>query len=104
MLDIAAVQSHAVSDRHFVFENGRQLAGARVQHTVVLHVGAIADANVEHVAARHRAEPDRSLLAYVHVADDLRAVSDECCRVNLRMNSAEWSNHDWRRLWQRIRQ
>jgi hypothetical protein len=49
-----------------------------------------------HIAARHRAKPDRSLLAYVHVTDDLRAVGDESRWVNLGMNSAKWSDHDWR--------
>src|ERR1700704_3238523 len=95
MLDVTAVQSHAVTDGDFVFQNRRLLAGARVQDAVVLHVGAIANANVEHVSTRHRAEPDRSLLANVHVADHLRAVSNKSCWVNLRMNSAKGTNHSW---------
>src|SRR6185503_12274377 len=93
MLDIAAVQRDAVSHCDFVLENGRLLAGARMQHTVVLDIAAVADANVEHVAARHRAKPHGRLLAHMHVTDDLRAVGDESGFVNLRMNAAEWSDH-----------
>src|SRR6185312_16161774 len=87
------MQSHAVTHRDFVFEDGGLLAGARVQHAVVLDIAAVADANVVHVATRHRAKPHGRLLADVHVADDLRAVSNECGWMYLRMNSAEWTNH-----------
>src|SRR5712671_5952303 len=90
---MAAVQSDAVTDRDFVFQDGGKFAGARMQHTIVLHVSAIADAYVEHVPARDRAEPDRSLLANVHVADHLGAVSNESCRMNLRMCAAKRTNH-----------
>jgi hypothetical protein len=31
----------------------------------------------------------------VYVTDDLRAVSDECGFVNLRMDAAKGSNHRW---------
>jgi hypothetical protein len=64
-----------------------------MQHTIVLHVSAIADPYVEHVTAGDGAEPDRSLFADVDVADYLGAVGNEGCRVNLRMNTAKWSNH-----------
>src|SRR6185503_14306937 len=55
---------------------------------------AVADANVEHVAARDRAKPYGRLLAHMHVTDDLRAVGDESGFVNLRMNAAEWPDHE----------
>src|SRR5712692_10703520 len=100
---MTAVQGHTVPDGDFVFQDCRLLAGARVQDAVVLHVRAIADANVEHVAADDAAEPDGRLLAHVHIADYLRTFSDECRWVNLRVNAAKWSNHDWRRLWQPAR-
>src|SRR5438876_10081664 len=94
------MQGDAVSDSDFIFQDGRLLTGARVQDAVVLHVRAIADANVEHVATHNGAKPDGGPLADTHVADYLRAVSDECCRVNLRVNAAKGSNHNWRRLCQ----
>src|SRR2546423_9431731 len=94
MFDVAAMQRHAVTDSDFFFKNRRLLARACVQYAVVLHVRAIADAYIKHVAAHDRAEPNRRLLADVHVANDLRAVSDECGFVNLRMNTAKRSDHD----------
>src|SRR4051812_10633214 len=82
-----------MTDGDFFFQDGRLLARARMQHAVVLHVRAIADADVEHVAADDRAKPDGCLFAYVNVADDLRAIGDESCLVDLRMNSAERTDH-----------
>src|SRR6266496_1613026 len=96
MLDIAAVQSHAVAASDFVFQNRGQFSDARMQHAIVLHVRAIADANVVHVAARNRAEPDGGLFAYVYVANHLRAVGDECGSVNLRISTAKGPDHDGR--------
>src|SRR5437763_66115 len=78
-----------MTDGDFVFENRRLLSCACVQHAVVLHVGAIADADVEHVAAHDCAKPNRRLLADVHVANDLRAVSYESGFLNLRVNAAK---------------
>ena len=78
MFDVAAVQRHTVTDGDFFFQNRRLLARARVQHAVVLHVGAIADADIEHVATHDCAEPNGRLLADVDVANDLRALSYEC--------------------------
>jgi hypothetical protein len=64
-----------------------------VDDRAVLDVGALADADVEDVAADDGAEPDRGVRADVHVADDLRRVLDEGGRVNLRVRAAEGSNH-----------
>src|SRR5438874_11323554 len=94
MFDVAAVQRHAVSDGDFIFKNCWLLARTCMQHAVVLHVRAIANTDVEHIAAHDRAEPNGRLLANVHVANDLRAVSYESGFVNLRMNTAKRSDHD----------
>jgi hypothetical protein len=48
---------------------------------------------VEHVAADDGAEPHGRVLAYVNVADDLRALFDERGRMNLRAYAAERSDH-----------
>ena len=48
---MTTVQGYAVPNCDFVFQDGRLFAGARVQDAVVLHIGAITYANVEHVAA-----------------------------------------------------
>src|SRR6267142_3046573 len=96
MLDITPVQSNAVAYGDFIFENGGQFADARVQHTIVLHVGAVTDAYVIHIAARDSTEPDGGLLAHVHVTYYLRAVSDEGRWVNLRVNTTKGSNHEVR--------
>ena len=66
-----------------------------MQYAVVLHVGAVADAYVEHVAAHDAAEPNRRLLTDVNVTNHLGAVGDEGRFVNLRMNAAKRSNHRW---------
>src|SRR6185503_11609868 len=86
--------SHAGTDSHFVFQNRRFFTGACMQDAIVLHVGAITYANVEHIATRYGAEPDGRLLAHMHIAYNLGAVSDKGCGVDLRMNSAKGSNHN----------
>ena len=95
MLDVTAVQSHAVPDRDFIFENSGLLSSARVQHAVVLHVRAITDADVEHVTARDGAKPDGRLIADMHIANYLGAVGNESRAVNLRVSVAKWANHSW---------
>src|SRR5215813_13930036 len=90
---MAAMQGHTVPNRHFVFKNGRKLTRARMQHAIVLNIGPIADTYVEHVATSDGAEPNRSLLAHMHVANHLGAVGNEGSRMNLRMYISEWSDH-----------
>src|SRR5205085_12593383 len=75
-LDVTAVQRHVVPDRHLVFEYGGVRAVRDVYDRAVLNVRAVAYAYVEHVAAHDHAEPDGRVLAYHHIADDLRALFD----------------------------
>jgi hypothetical protein len=69
-----------------------------VDHGIVLHVCAVADANVMNVAAHGAVAPDRSLFAEVHVAYHLGAGVDIRGRMNLRVNPAERSNHSNRKI------
>src|SRR5882724_266503 len=94
MFDVAAMQRHAVTNSDFFLEDRWLLARACMQHAVVLHVRAIADAYIKHVATHDGAEPNGRLFANVYVANDLRAVSNECRFVNLRMHPAKRSDHD----------
>ena len=96
MFDVAAVQGDAVADGDFFFENRRLLARAGVKDAIVLHVRAVADADVEHVAAHNGAEPNGRLPADVHVTNNLRTVSYERGFVNLRMNTAKGTDHEVR--------
>ena len=91
--DVTAVERDVVADRHFVFEDGGVRPRRDVDDGAVLHVGARADADVEHVAADDGVEPDGRLFADDDIADDLRALLDEGRRVNLRVLSIERSNH-----------
>lgn len=70
---MAAMQSDAVSDRNLVFKDCGIHAGASVYHAIVLHVRAIPDANVVHVAAQNSITPNRRLFTNVNVSDYLRA-------------------------------
>src|SRR5690242_10554345 len=67
-LDIAAVQRNVVPDGHLVFEYGRVRAVRDMYDRPVLHVRAVANSYVEHVAAHDRAEPDGRLLANHNIA------------------------------------
>ncbi len=91
--DVAAVQSDVVPDRHFVFEDGGVRPVGDVDDRPVLHVRAVADADIENVAPDDGVEPDGRLRADVNVADYLRALFDEGRRVDLRARPTEWSNH-----------
>jgi hypothetical protein len=97
MLDVATVQRDAVAHRNFIFEDSRLLAGARMDHAVVLNVAAIADANVIHITAQHGIAPNRGLFAQLHVSNDLRTLINVGAVRDLRMNTAKWSNHNFSR-------
>ena len=58
-----------------------------MNHRAVLHVGAGADADGEHVAADGRAEPDARRVAEVHVADHGGVGGDEHALAERRADS-----------------
>src|ERR1051325_6541336 len=89
------MQGDTVAHCHFIFENGGMRTGARVHHTVILNVGTITDAYVEHVAAQHGIAPHGSLLAQLHIANNLRTHVDVRAFRNLRLHTAKRSNHDF---------
>jgi hypothetical protein len=64
--------------------------------TVVLHVCAVADANVIHVATQHRVTPHRRFFTNVNVTDYLRTHIDIGIGLDLGMNTPERSNHIFR--------
>ena len=84
-LYVAAVQSNIVPNGHFIFKNGRVRARCDVYDRAVLYVRAIPYAYVVTIAAHHSIEPDGRLFAYGNVANDLRALFYESCRMNLRV-------------------
>ena len=87
-----------MAHRHLVLENRRMRAGADVNHRIILNVRSIPDANVMNVAANRAVTPDRSLFSNVYVADYLGAGFNIRGGVNLRVNAAKWSNHDFNLL------
>lgn len=93
MLNVTTMKCSAVAHCDFVFENGWILASAGMDHTVILDIRAIADANVVHIAAQDCVAPDGRLLADVDVADYLRALVNVRALRNLRLDTAKWSNH-----------
>lgn len=87
------MQSHTVPYRDLVFQNSGMAAGASVYYAVILHVRAIADANVVHVSAQDSVTPNRRFFTNVNVTDYLRAHIYIGAGLNLRMNTAERSDH-----------
>jgi hypothetical protein len=82
-----------MANRNLILKNCRMRSRARVNHAVVLHVRAIADANVVHVATDRRVAPNRRLFAQMYITNHLGALINVSGAVNLRMDRAEWSNH-----------
>ena len=64
-----------------------------VNDCAVLYVRAVAYADIMNVAANHAVEPYARMLAYLHVAYDLRASFDERGRGDLRPVSFISPNH-----------
>ena len=73
----ASMQHDRMPHRHIVanderrtFRLGRRFVGY-MAHGQVLHVGPATDHDAVHVAAQHRVAPDGTVVADLHVADDL---------------------------------
>src|SRR5688572_33385849 len=64
-----------------------------VNHTIVLEVRPVADADVMNVATHGAVAPNRGFFAEVHVAYYLSAWIHVRGWVNLRVNPTKWSNH-----------
>jgi hypothetical protein len=64
-----------------------------MNHAVVLHIGAVADANVKHIATQYSVTPYGRLFANVNVPDNLGTHIDIGAALNLRINAPERSNH-----------
>ena len=87
------MQRNVVAYRYFVFQNRFVRTARDMYHCSVLNISTVADSYEEDIAAQYRVEPDGGLLAYVHIANNLRALFDECSRMNLRMHTAKRSDH-----------
>jgi hypothetical protein len=87
-----------VAHGNFFFENRWMRAVAHVDYRIILNVRPIPDANVMNITANCAVTPDRSLFAKVHVADYLGTGFNICGGVNLRVNTAKWSDHDFNLL------
>ena len=59
ILDGAAMNHRRMPDGHLVTDDGRMRLPHHVHHRQILDIGALADANVIHVAANDDVHPDR---------------------------------------------
>ena len=84
----AARHDGGVTDRD-LWPDVERVAVARVEHGVVLHVGAAADRDRVEVRAQHRAVPDRRVLLDGDVADEAGGGGDERGGVHARRLSFE---------------
>src|SRR5208283_5178663 len=75
-LNGATMQGHRMSYGYLVTQHQWVLIFHDVQHAAVLNIGALADADVMHVAARHAHRPNARVFADRHVADDYRGAVD----------------------------
>ena len=73
---LAAVQRDGMAHRDVVAQDAGRLAVERVQATVVLNVGAVADLDEVHVAAHDGVEPHGAVVAHLHVAHDDGALGE----------------------------
>jgi len=89
------VQNDAVADGDFRLDNRRMRPILHVNQRVVLNVRTIADADEVNVAAHGAVAPDRSVFAEMDIADYLSTWIDVGSWVNLWMNPAKGSNHDF---------
>jgi hypothetical protein len=64
-----------------------------VEHAEILHVGPVADADEMHVTTDDGIEPDATLLAHDHVADDHGGILDVGGRWNGRLNALKSADH-----------
>src|SRR5215472_3730318 len=70
--DRTAMQGDRMSHGDPIAHGHAVLVAHAVQHTAVLDIGVLADADGEYVAADHGVHPDARVLGDLHVADDLR--------------------------------
>src|SRR5204863_8907420 len=87
--DPAPVQHHRVAHGDPVAHHGGEAARVDVDDGVVLDAGLGADADALDVAAQHGAVPDGAARADHHVADHVRAGSDEGALADLRRFASE---------------
>jgi hypothetical protein len=86
-----------MTNRHFVFEDGRVSAIPDMYYGIVLDVSTVAEADVMDIASHGAIAPNRGLLAQVHVTYYLGTTVHKCGWVNLRVNPTKRSNHDFAR-------
>ena len=75
-----------------VFSDRQWIAGIGVQDRTVLDVAVFADDNAVVVGTDNDVEPDGSILADGHVADDGGIIGDESGRMDFRYAVAESVN------------
>src|SRR6056297_1664381 len=68
--DACAVDDHVVTDGDVVADLHHRFVVKGVQHAAVLDVHLVADADRVHIAPQDGVEPDGTLVAHLHVADD----------------------------------
>jgi len=85
----AAVHHRHMTDQHVVADDQRRallIARARwvaMQYAAILHIGALADANAEHIGPDHAIVPDRAARTDFYIADYRAAGRDKGGVVDL---------------------
>jgi hypothetical protein len=87
------MESNAVANCYLFLKYRRVSSISNVDYRIVLHVRSITHSNVMNIAADGTVAPDRSLLAEMNVANDLRAHVHIGSWVDLRMNTTKWPDH-----------
>ena len=84
--DLRAMHDSAVPDRHIVADDARSVI-RHMKADEILHIRALADRDVVHIAACNDARPKARILRDAHIARQEHLRRDEGLLVNLRLDA-----------------
>ena len=87
--DLRAVHDGAVADRHIIADDAR-IVVRHMKADEILHIRALADRDVIHIAARNDTRPKARILRDAHIARKEHLRRDECLLVNLRLDAMKF--------------
>jgi hypothetical protein len=87
------MQDHVVPDGDVVADDERMRVVCDMQHAEVLHVRAVPDANVVHIAANDGMKPGAALFAHHDVADDHGGLFDKAGLRDSRGDALKRADH-----------
>ena len=87
--DLRAMHDSAVPDRHIVADDARSVI-RHMKADEILHIRALADRDVIHIAARNNARPKARILRDAHIARKKHLRCDESLLINLRLDAMKF--------------